>query len=80
MIKRSDFSALIKVFHGAVTEIAQKETSEERKAVIDDWIHLMGHVERAMVGIIYENSKKERLAMVKEFEENLKDLEGEDIL
>lgn len=80
MIKKSDFNALIKVFHACVTEIAQKETAIERRAVIEEWVHLMGQVERAMVGIIYENSKKERLAMVAEFEKNLKDFEGEEIL
>lgn len=80
MIKKSDFNALIKVFHSAVVEIAEKDTTEERKAVVEEWIHLMGQVDRAMGGIIYENSKKERLSMVSDFEQNLKDFEGEDIL
>lgn len=80
MIKKSDFNALIKVFHSAVVEIAQKDTIEERKAVVEDWIHLMGQVDRAMGGLMYEKSKEERLAMVREFEANLEDFEGEDIL
>jgi hypothetical protein len=40
----------------------------------------MGQVDRAMGGLIYEKSKEERLAMVREFEANLEDFEGEDIL
>lgn len=80
MIKKEDFDALIKVFHAAVVEIAEKDTSEERKAIIEDWVHLMGHVDRAFSGIIYENNKYERLAMVREFEELIQDFDGEDVL
>jgi hypothetical protein len=80
MIKREDFLAILKVFHGAVKEIAEKDTSEERKAVIEEWITLMGQVDRAMGGIIYENSKAERLAMVADFEKELKNFEGEEVI
>jgi hypothetical protein len=80
MIKRSDFMALLKVFHGAVKEIAEKETSQERKAVVEEWIELMGKVDRAMAGIIYEPSKTERLSMVTDFEKELKNFEGEEVI
>lgn len=73
MIKDEDFKALLKVFHGAVKELAELETSIERKGVIAEWVQLMGHVDRAFAGIIYEKSKEERLSMVKDFEENLKE-------
>ena len=75
MIKDSDFKALIKVFRSAVKEIAEKETVFERRAVVNDWIELMGNVDRAMGGILFENNKEERLKMVAEFEERLKEFD-----
>jgi len=75
MIKQNDFKALIAVFRGAVLEIAEKETVFERKAVVSDWIDLMGNVDRAMGGIIFENDKTKRLEMVRVFEERLKEFD-----
>lgn len=74
MIKESDFQALIKVFHGAVKEIAELPTYEERKAVVFEWIELMGMVDRALTGIITETSLKERRRMVTEGEIEMKNL------
>lgn len=74
MIKEKDFAALIKVFHAAVTEMAAKDNYFERKAIVQDWIDLMGQVDRAMGGILTENKKEERLSMVKDFEKIIEEL------
>lgn len=73
MIKDEDFVAILKVFHGAVKEIAELQTSHERRGVVLEWIQVMGHFDRSLAGIITENDLEKRRTMVKQFEENLKE-------
>ena len=73
MIKDKDFFALIKVFHQAVKGMVDAPTFEARKVIVTEWIELMGKVDRAMGGIMTENSREERASMVKDFEKILKE-------
>lgn len=73
MIKDEDFKAMLKVFHGAVKEITELETSYERRGVVLEWIQVMEHFDRSLAGIINEKDVVKRRKMVAEFEENLKE-------
>lgn len=73
MIKDEDFRAMLKVFHGAVKEIVELETSMQRRGVVLEWIEVMGHFDRSLAGIITEKDIEKRRKMVAEFEENLKE-------
>lgn len=75
MIKDADFKALLKVFHSAVKEMAEEDNVFKHKVIIADWISLMGNVDRAMGGIIFENDREKRLKMVADFEEKLKEFD-----
>lgn len=78
MVKEQDFLALIKVFKGVVTEMAEKDNIFERKVVLMDWIELMGQVDRALGNILMEKDLEERRSMVRDFNKVLKEL-GYDI-
>ena|ERR1700676_2403928 len=78
MIRAKDFSALIKVFRQAAEEMCEKPTYLERKQVIEDWIELMGKVDRALGNLLEEKDVDVRRQMVAEFKELSKEYEYED--
>lgn len=70
-----DIRKIMDVFHKAIKEIVDKETIQERMSVISEWIELMGHIDKAMGGMIYEKDKASRVEMLRDFEEKLKEFD-----
>jgi preprotein translocase subunit SecY len=74
-INASIIMQLMTILMPQLKEMAEEDNVFKRKIIIADWISLMGNVDRAMGGIIFENDREKRLKMVADFEEKLKEFD-----